>query len=88
MMSEADKTMAEEVKQLSEVRKLQTGLLQNIRRLGVAGGNMMEGARLVRKGIAMMVRAGKALSRVDGITKKGQGKLKRGQKMVAAASPR
>ncbi|MGB6068844.1 MAG: hypothetical protein WBG50_28880 [Desulfomonilaceae bacterium] len=84
MISEADKTMADGIKQLSDAQKLQTKLLQDIRRTGEAGGIMMQGARLMRKGMAMIMRDENALSTAQRITREGQSMLERGRMMVAA----
>lgn len=84
MITEADKTMADGVKQLSDAQKLQAGLLQDMRRTASADRKMMEGARLMRRGMAMMMRDEKALSAAHRITREGQGMLERGQKIVTA----
>jgi hypothetical protein len=46
---------------------------------------MLQGARLMRNGMTMMMKDENALSRAHKITREGQGMLERGQKIVTAA---
>jgi hypothetical protein len=84
MMTQADKTLADGEKLLSNAQRIDAKLLQEIKRTGEAGRKMMKGARLMRDGLTMAMKDEKALSRAHKITREGQGMLERGQKIVAA----
>jgi hypothetical protein len=84
MITEADKTVADGEKLLTEAQRIDASLLQDIRRTGETGRKLMQGARLMRNGITMMMKDEKALSRAHRITREGQGMLERSQKIVMA----
>jgi hypothetical protein len=84
MITEADKTMADGEKLLTDAQRIDASLLQEIRKTGEAGRKMMQGARLIRNGITMMMKDERALSRAHKITREGQGLLERSQMIVTA----
>jgi hypothetical protein len=87
IIAEAERTMADGEKMIADARKTEVKLTEDLTRTGSAGRRIMEGARLVRSGMLMVMKDEQALSGAQKIVKQGNTMLEQGQKIVAAAQP-